>query len=80
MLGDPKNLNQMGLLASAKPDKSGFVEVRPRQASYEPFALNQERVEKLTQVVQFLERQQYDVKETATQVIAQEAAAEQQKI
>lgn len=60
MLGDPSNINQIvqstGLLASSNPDAQGFVEVSSRHASHEPFALNQDRVEKLTQVVQFLER------------------------
>ena len=70
MLGDPTDLNQLlqstDLLASASADAAGFVAVNPRWAKYVPFALDQERVMKGTQVVQFLERQHYDVAETAT--------------
>ena len=84
MLGNPSDIDQIlastRLLASANADAQGFVEVNTRQAIYEPFALDQNRVKGLTQVVQFLERQQYDVAETATQAIIAENSINDAKI
>ena len=86
MLGDPANLGQVmsstGLVSggAAAGDAQGFIEINQRRAAQDTFALDQERVKKLTQVVQFLERQKYNVTDVATQVLADEAQLEEQKI
>jgi len=60
LLGQPSNLTQIlqttNLLATPNADAQGFVEVNPRQSHGETFALDQARVQKLMEVVQFLER------------------------
>ena len=60
MLGNPATISA-GLLASNQADAQGFVEVNARQAQHEAFMIDKNRVNGLTQVVQFLESQQYDV-------------------
>ena len=84
MLGEPSNLNEIiqktDFLQSAAADGQGFVNVNPRKANHESFALDQARVKKVTQVVQFLERQKYDVSEQATQEIIAENERNELKI
>ena len=71
MLGNAPNFDQIvsqkALLASGNADAKGFVEVRAAHASNETFALGADRVQNMVKVVQFLERQQYDVAEAAQQ-------------
>lgn len=55
-----KLLNTNQLLESDKPDGKGFVTVK-RQNSQITFSLTPERVQNLTKVVQFLEKQKHDI-------------------
>ena len=55
-----KLLNTNQLLESNKPDGKGFVTVK-RQNSQITFSLTPERVQNLTKVVQFLEKQKHDI-------------------
>lgn len=84
MLGNPATFDQIAqktsLLASASADAQGFVEVQPRQVINETFTLDQKRMDNMIKVVQFLERQQYDVTEAANHMIAQENIEADKKI
>lgn len=51
-----------------------------RQAQHEAFTLSKDRVTNLTNVVQFLERQQYDVSEAAQKAIEDETRVNDLKI
>ena len=79
MLGNPAQVSR-GLLARDQADAQGFVEVNARQAQHEAFTLDKTRVANLTTVVQFLERQQYDVSEYAEQLLAKETEQTEMKI
>lgn len=84
MLGNPATFNQIAqktsLFASTSADAQGFVEVQSREVNNETFALDPKRVEGMIKVVQFLERQQYDVTDSANLMIAQENAEAEKKI
>ena len=56
-----KLLNANGLLESDKPDNKGFVTVKAQASSQNTFCLTPDRVQNLTQVVQFLEKQKHDI-------------------
>ena len=79
-----ENLQQalagQNLLDSMNGDAAGFVQVNARAAQTEQFALDQQRVKNVTQVIQFLERQKYDVNDVATQAIAEEDRLNNQKV
>ena len=83
MLSNPANFDQIAqktsLLASARADAKGFVEVQPRQVKDETFAIDQKRVDSMVKIVQFLERQKYDVTDSANQMIAAEEAEDAKK-
>ena len=79
MLGNPAQITA-GLLARNQADAQGFVEVNSRQAQHEAFTLDKERVAGLTTVVQFLERQEYDVSKEAQKRIEEEMKQTDAKI
>ena len=69
-------LKQSDLLEDTKPDSKGFVTIKKgpsssalADSSSVNFELTPERVLKLTQVVQFLEKQNHDVEETARKLL-----------
>ena len=49
------------LLVSNQPDAKGFVTVKAETKSASTFTLTPEKVQRLTEVVQFLEKQKHDI-------------------
>ena len=58
-----KLLSASSVLKSEKADAKGFVEVAAGASSGSQFTLDANRVRELTQVVQFLEKQEHDIKD-----------------
>ena len=56
-----KLIEASDLLESDKPNAKGFVTVRADPSSQSAFRLTPERVESITEIVKFLERQKHDI-------------------
>lgn len=73
-----KLLTAAALLKSEKADGKGFVEVDVGASTASAFTLDANRVRELTQVVQFLEKQEHDINAAVEYRVVQDIAKEEQ--
>ena len=73
-----KLLSASDVLKSEKANAKGFVEVNVGASSGSQFTLDANRVRELTHVVQFLEKQEHDIKDAVEYRVVQDIAKEEQ--
>ena len=74
MLGQPKDDSVASKLGLNAQNKFDFVNVVPLKTQDQAFSVTQERLQEMTAIVKFLEKQKHDVKDAVSKQLADEKA------